>query len=214
MMLIIRTFSPFYFDLLNEILAMASGGPKLTPMQREQMLVTVAQLEDKGYSSYAIADRVGVSRQMVDNYLKMIRKRFAEQQLESHEHYVKQKMRQFGKVRVEAWTQWENSKSSEAGPEPRYLETILKALAEEAKILGLHETKIKVDMTQSIDWDSFLSPFRSGNRDNVIDQERIEAICDESQPPITNGESHTNGTHDGLNGHNRHGGLNGNHHAE
>lgn len=178
------------------------GGPKLTPMQREQMLATVAKLEDEGHNSYDIADRVGVSRQMVDNYLKMLRKRFALDQLERYEHSVKQKMRQFGRVRVEAWTAWEKSKAE--GGEPRYLEIICKALAEEAKVLGLHETKVKVDMTHTIDWDSFLSPFRNGDGSNIIDQESIEAICD--APPAN--PTHTNGTHEGLNG------LNGNHHAE
>lgn len=178
-------------------------GPKFTKTERMQVLNEVGKLDRRGLGQFAIAERVGVSRRMVGKYLRNIRKRYALATIDDRTALVNEKSIQYADVRSVAWAAWEKS-VEEGKPEPRYLDIICKCLHDECKARGLHETNIKFDMTQKIDWDLFLAPFRKGGSSNVIDQEVIEttaAITDESTNQPT---THPEGTN----------GLNGKHHVD
>jgi hypothetical protein len=167
------------------------GGPKFTPSEREDVLDRVAELDRRGYSQRMIADDVGVSQPTVGDYLKTIRARYIERQMEHRGAQVAEKRLQYRELRQAAWLAWERSKDDatrvvqEAGESPggansktvtttegrlpavHYLQLVFSCLKAERELLGLDQPT-KIDMRQMIlDWDRLAGEASGALRDEV-----------------------------------------------
>lgn len=81
-----------------------------TKTEREEVLAKVAQLDRRGYTQKVIAEKVGVSIPQICYYLKKLRMRYIEAQLEDRSALVAMKIEQYREIRKEAWEAWERSK--------------------------------------------------------------------------------------------------------
>jgi predicted transcriptional regulator len=81
----------------------ATGRKRFTPTEREKVIERVAELDRQGWTGYAIAEEVGVSRPMVSIYLKRIRQRYLAEQVGHRAEQVAEKCAQYKEVRRRAW---------------------------------------------------------------------------------------------------------------
>lgn len=156
-------------------------GMARTPVQREEALLTVANLSRRGYSQSEIASKMGVTQQQVSYDLQIIKKRYAAMQEEDFLAYRYEKILQLKDIRREAWEAWEKSKEdyrklvqedytdSKGGtstkitditegriPANEFLKTILETLKEENELMGAYPTK-KLDIkAEVINWDQIM----------------------------------------------------------
>jgi hypothetical protein len=100
-------------------------------------MAEVAGLLRSGHSQTTIARLVGVSRATVQRDLQRLRatwRRSNPEAVDAARCLAEGKLRWICK---EAEAAWEDSKSSEGGPDPRFLETIRRGLADYRALLGL-----------------------------------------------------------------------------
>jgi predicted transcriptional regulator len=84
--------------------------PKHTKTEREAVLAQVAELDRKGWTQAQIAERLQVSQPQVSYDLKVIRKRYQQQQMGERAGLVNEKLAQLGDLQAELWEAWERSK--------------------------------------------------------------------------------------------------------
>lgn len=138
---------------------------RFTPTEREHVRLRVAQLYLQGWAQSRIAEETGVTASQVSRYLKAIRQRWVDQQLE----YINEvKARQLAKIdhlETTYWEAWERSlglhevtttketekasvevtvKAEELNGDPRYLEGVRWCITERGKLLGLYEQTLTV----------------------------------------------------------------------
>jgi IS30 family transposase len=85
-------------------------GHSRTKTERVIALEEVARLDRRGYNTYQIATKLGVSHQQVSYDLKAIRKQYAEATISTRAEYVAEKVQQLRDIEREAWDAWERSK--------------------------------------------------------------------------------------------------------
>jgi predicted transcriptional regulator len=168
---------------------------------REEHLEEVARLDRRGYSTYDIARKLGVTQGQVSYDIKKIRDRYAKMATEHYAAKVAQKRVEYREVRKEAWEAWERSKEDarrrveETGtggsgstwektaettegrlPDNSYLKTIVDTLKAECDLEGLNKPlRIKGEVSV-IDWNRLFEQASEG--DGVIDavEQRLRAI--------------------------------------
>jgi predicted transcriptional regulator len=107
----------------------ALGRKRFTPTEREKVIERVAELDRQGWTGYAIAEEIGVSRPMVSIYLKKVRQRYLDDQLEHRAGLVAEKRAQYKEVRRHAWACfWKSQEDKEKTVE----EEALRKAAEDA----------------------------------------------------------------------------------
>lgn len=122
-----------------------STGPKhKTELDRDKTREEVARLQAFGLSPRQISARLGgrVSHVTVWKYLNEVGERYKRSQLESREHYVREKLNQYQLLRAEAYEAWERSKRSDDPDEVNagdavFLGRIADVLKAERELLGL-----------------------------------------------------------------------------
>lgn len=108
---------------------MAAGRKRFTPTEREKVIERVAELDRQGWTGYAIAAEIGVSRPMVSVYLKKVRQRYVAEQVGHRAELVAEKCAQYKEVRRHAYACFFRSF---AGKERTVEEEALRKAAEEA----------------------------------------------------------------------------------
>lgn len=84
---------------------------KHTPTQVEEVLEKVAWMDRRGWNQYQIAKECKVTQPQVSYYLKKIRARYKERQLEHKDAAIQQQLEALREIRREAWLAWEKSKA-------------------------------------------------------------------------------------------------------
>lgn len=79
-------------------------------MSREQILDEVNRLDLMGFSAAEIAEKMRVTRPVIDGDLREIRKRYTAAMQRDREADVRRKVAQLEQVRSQAWDAWEASK--------------------------------------------------------------------------------------------------------
>lgn len=182
------------------------AAPKFkTPTDKEEVLATVAKLNRRGYSQYAIADQVGVNQSTVSYYLKEIRQRYTQSIVNERKELVAEKLEQVREVITEAWEAWVRSKkdrekvteeetssngyiktktgASREGQfgEVAYLNTVLRCIQAERELLGLDAPKTVTATVQTLDWNQLVKGLPVGQHPDEIEQ-TISRIVNEPQP--------------------------------
>src|SRR4051812_23819915 len=83
---------------------------KFTKTEREAVLAEVARLDRLGWNQFEIATAVKVTQPQVCHYLRKIRQRHQDSQLEERGALVREKLEQYRDVMLEAWAAWERSR--------------------------------------------------------------------------------------------------------
>lgn len=83
---------------------------KFTEREREEIYVKVSELWKKNWTAKQMAVAVGVSERQVQLYVQKIRAEWQEQLKRNADEKMAHLLAQQGKVKQEAWEQWERSK--------------------------------------------------------------------------------------------------------
>jgi hypothetical protein len=143
---------------------------KFNTAQREAHLLTVADMYLTGQPQTAIAEKVGVSRQMIGAYLKTLQARWQAAALEAIDTRKARELARLDRLEREYWLAWERSqkdaetiKQKQTGKgdaakvqaekqskgqagDPRYLQGIMQCIEMRLKIVGGF-APTKVDLT-------------------------------------------------------------------
>lgn len=76
---------------------------------REQQLLEVGKLSRRGYSSYKIAERLGVSQAQVAYDLKIVRERYKEAGIRDRVEQIEEMAQAYHDAMLQLWQAWERS---------------------------------------------------------------------------------------------------------
>lgn len=126
---------------------------KLNSEEKEQNIAIAATLYVKGHRQTDIAKTLGVAQSTVSYYLKEIRKRWLEAQIQSFDQAKAVEMEKLNHIESKAWESFEKSKEKvvkdkqgniheyEDGGDARFLQVALNCIDKRIKLLGLDREK-------------------------------------------------------------------------
>lgn len=114
---------------------------KRTAFQREKDLQTLSQLYLQGEPLAVIAKAMGVTPPQISYDLKKLKQRWRE----SSDWDMNEELRRLELVEAEAWRAWRASKQA-GSPDRGYLETVRSSIATRAKLLGIGQERVNVDV--------------------------------------------------------------------
>lgn len=85
------------------------SGAKFTKTQQEEVRATVAQMDRRGYSQYAIAEKLDLSQPTISYYLSEIREEYRTRQRKSVDELLHEKLEQYKEIRLVAWEAYDLS---------------------------------------------------------------------------------------------------------
>lgn len=83
----------------------------MTPTEREAYIARTAELDLKDYTALQISRELDISVATVYQYLKIIRERYVEDQVDNRSVLVVRKLKEYQQLRWEAWKAYEKSKA-------------------------------------------------------------------------------------------------------
>lgn len=190
--------------------------------EMDERRAKVAELYVRGHSMAEIATVCGVHKCTIVRDVREIRKEWREQYADTYQRYTIEQIRKIDAVEKEAWEAWQASKQdavtiSRKEPadgdiettttvkgqtgDPRYLETILRAIERRSKLLGL-------DAPEKITWliqDDTAEESDGQSAERTEAAARLAAMLDtlreRARTAADQGRSHGGGPAIGLNGH-------------
>jgi len=180
------------------------AAPKRTQKQREADFVRLGEMYVKGWTHAAIAEVIGVSRQMISRDVKDLLQRWRDDTALAIDEYKVRELQKIDRMEREAWSAWERScegkekkmqrRGMTSGGEvdvkeqvltatcgdPRFMDIILRCIDRRCKLLGL-------DAPQKVDASVRRDPLEERSEEEVAEMMKVvldEFVADKAQTRV------------------------------